>query len=212
MKNVVKIVSKKKDCRIVVIDTKAIAERELAGFTGEQKMKVFLEQTITGCALFAAMNDVHSKISFSFRLAAKISIFCEIKENWFTIEYTDELNDFTGNISTLLCEKSVLSITIGDWNVELHTGTVEVGMDDMSMVLAHFTVQSDQLPCTFIFAEDCFTRGMSMQPLPFAEKESIGKVDQELRYLSSALSHFTWSKVPHLYRGLGHVAWERSLK
>lgn len=211
MKNVLKILSNKKDCRIVIIDTQSIAKRELIHFKGTQTIKKFLEQIITSCALFAAMNDFYSKISFSFRLAHNLSIFCEVKDNLFVMEYKDALNDFSGDMSTLLGENSVLSITTGDWNIGLHTGTVEMNYDDIRMVFAHFTVQSEQLPSSFIFSEKKCTRGVLMQPVPFAEKEAITKIDKELRYLSTAFSHSAWSKVPRLYSDIGTLVWEKIL-
>lgn len=211
MKNVLKILSKKKDCRIVVIDTKMIAKRELVSFKGGQHIKRFLEQIITSCALFAGMNDFYSKTSFSFRLANNLTIFCEVKNGLFSMEYKEALNDFSGELSTLLGENSVLSITTGDWNIGLHTGTVEMNYDDIRMVFAHFTVQSEQLPSSFIFAERECTRGILMQPFPSAEKEDVGKTDTELRYLSSSLSNSEWSKVPNLYNDIGQLIWEKSL-
>lgn len=212
MENVFKLLSKNKDCRLVIIDTEKIAKKELNNFTGDPDIKEMLQQTITSCALFAAINDFYTKISFSFRFTKDISLFCEIKDGQLILDYKEELNTFAGDLSSLITHQSVLSITTGDWNIGLHTGTVEITLEDMSRVLAHFTVQSDQLPSHFIFPENLYTKGILLQPLPFANKNKIENMNQNIQYLSSKFKHSPWSKVPNLFENIGDVIWKKTLR
>lgn len=197
------MLSVNKDFRMVIADTHEISEKELCEFAGTPWIRIFLEQMITNCTLLSAINDFHTKISFSFRLAQGISIFCQIVDSTFSMEYNDKLNQFDGTIADLFDNKSVLSITTGDWKTGLHTGTVEAHMDSIDMLLSHFTVQSEQLPSHFIMAGNNSSRGILMQPLPFADEKIISKSDDELVYLSKEFEQVSWNNAENIY---GHLA------
>lgn len=206
------MLSVNKDFRIVIADTYQIAEKELNDFTGNDCTRKFLEQIITNCTLLSAMNDSNQKISFSLRLSKEISIFCMITNSKFSIEYTNKLNEFNGTVSDLFNDKSLLSITTGDWDIGLHTGTVEAHIDNIDILFAYFTVQSEQLPSHFIMAGDNTTRGVLMQPLPFADEKAISKGDAELLYLSKQLEQTEWQKVISIYNPLANVISESKIE
>lgn len=157
------------------------------------------------------MNDMSQKISFTFRLSQGVSIFCSITNARFSLEYADALHEFDGVVSDLFHPPSVLSITTGDWDTGLHTGTVEARIDDIGMLLSHFTVQSEQLPGHFIMGGQLATRGLLMQPLPFAEDKAMTDSDAELAYLSRAMETTKWDEVPGLYRHLASVVSESKM-
>ncbi len=212
IKNIIKMLSTNKDFRIVIADTYQIAEKELNDFTGNDYIREFLKQIITNCILLSAMNDFNQKISFSLRLSKEISIFCMITNSKFSIEYTGKLSQFDGTIADLFDGKSLLSITTGDWNTGLHTGTVEAHIDNVNILFDYFTVQSEQLPSHFIMAGDNSARGMLMQPLPFADEKVIAKNDAELVYLSKQLEQTEWQKVINIYSHLANVISESSIE
>lgn len=212
IKNIIKMLSTNKNFRIVIADTYQIAEKELNDFTGNDYIREFLKQIITNCTLLSAMNDFNQKISFSLRLSKEISIFCMITNSKFSIEYTGKLSQFDGTIADLFDGKSLLSITTGDWNTGLHTGTVEAHIDNVNILFDYFTVQSEQLPSHFIMAGDNSARGMLMQPLPFADEKAIAKNDAELVYLSKQLEHTEWQKVRSIYSHLANVISESRIE
>lgn len=212
MNNIIKMLSTNKDFRMVIADTHQIAEKELSNFAGRNCIRGFLEQIITNCALLSAMNDFSQKISFVLRLSKGISVFCMITNSKFSIEYTGKLNEFDGSVSDLFDDKSVLSITTGDWETGLHTGTVEAHIDNVDMLFAHFTVQSEQLPSHFIMAGDNTTRGLLMQPLPFADEKIMAKNDVELVYLSKQLEQANWQEVISIYSHLASVVSENKIE
>lgn len=212
MNNIIKMLSVNQDFRMVIADTHKISEKELNNFTGTKCIRKFLEQIITNCTLLSAINDFNTKISFSFRLSQGISIFCQINDSTFSMEYKDKLNQFDGSVTDLFDNKSVLSITTGDWKTGLHTGTVEAHMDSIDMLLSHFTVQSEQLPSHFIMADDNHSRGVLMQPLPFADKKSISKSDDELVYLSKELEQVNWDNAANIYSHIANIIAENKIE
>lgn len=212
MNNIIKMFSKNKEFRIAIADTHQIAERELSDFTGTSYTCRVLKQIITNCTLFAAINNFNSKISFSFRLSKGISIFCRIAELELSIEYNDKFSQFNGTSVDLFDDKSVLSITSGDWETGLYTGTVEANIDDVNMLFSHFTVQSEQLPSHFIMAGDNPSRGIMMQPLPFADEKLISKSDDELIYLSRELEESNWQDAAKIYSHMANVISEIKLE
>lgn len=213
MDNIIKMLSLNKDFRLVVVDTSRIAEKQLFNFTGKMYIRNLLEEVITGCTLLSAINDFSQKISFTFRLANDISIFCMIENQRFSMEYSENLHKFTGTITDLFNNKSVLSITSGDWNTGLHTGTVEAFIDHISMLLSHFSVQSEQLPSHFIIAgNQCSTRGLLMQSLPFADEKEMEKIDAEFVYLRQRLEKEHWNELPKLFSHLANVVSENTIE
>lgn len=212
MKNIIKMLSVNKDFRMVIADTHQIAEKNLNIFTGTDGIRTFLEQIITNCTLLSAINDFNQKISFTLHLSKDITVFCQIANSILSIEYTDGLNEFLGTVSDLFDNKSVLSITTGDWETGLHTGTVEAHIDNVNMLFAHFTVQSEQLPSHFIMGGDNSTRGLLFQPLPFADEKIMAKNDAELLYLSKTLEQANWQEVISIYRHLAIVVSENKLE
>ncbi|MEC0240642.1 Hsp33 family molecular chaperone HslO [Paenibacillus dokdonensis] len=212
MNNIIKMLSANKDFRMVIADTHQISEKALNEFTGTHCIRKFLEQIITNCTLLSAINDFNAKISFSFRLSQGVSIFCQITDSKFSIEYKDKLNEFDGTVADLFDDKSVVSITTGNWETGLHTGTVEAYMDSVVMLFSHFTVQSEQLPSHFIMAGDNSSRGLLMQPLPFADEKLISKSDDELVYLSKELEQMNWSNVANMYSHLANVISENKIE
>lgn len=212
MNNIIKMLSVNKDFRMVIADTHKISEKELCEFTGSPRIQMFLERIITNCTLLSAINDFNAKISFSFRLSQGISIFCQIVDAKFSMEYKDKLNQFDGTVADLFDNKSVLSITTGDWKTGLHTGTVEAHMDSIDMLLSHFTVQSEQLPSHFIMAGNNSSRGILMQPLPFADEKIISKSDDELVYLSKELEHVNWNNAANIYGHLANIISENKIE
>jgi len=205
MNNIMKLLSVNKDFRMVIADTHKISEKELCEFTGTPYIRIFLKKVITNCTLLSAINDFNAKISFSFRFSQGISIFCQIVDSTFSMEYNDKLNQFDGTVADLFDNKSVLSITTGDWKTGLHTGTVEAHMDSIEMLLSHFTVQSEQLPSHFIVAGNNYSRGILMQPLPFADEKLISKSDDELLYLSKELEQTNWNNAANIYSHLADI-------
>ncbi len=151
------------------------------------------------------MDDFNKKISFSLRLTNDISISCMIVDGRFSIEYSDELNTYSENLSHLFDEKALLSITKGDWNTGLYTGTVEAQIDNLDVLFDYFSVQSEQLPSHFILAGNNQSRGLLVQPLPFADQAKMTKIDAELVYLSSQLEAAKWHEVSTLYNHLARV-------
>lgn len=211
MKNIIKMLSANKDYRVVIADTLHIAEKELGNFTGQACIRGFLEQIITNCTLLSAMNDFSQKISFMLRLAKGVTISCMISKSKFNIDYAEKLNEFDGTVSDLFDDKSVLSITTGDWETGLHTGTVEAHIDNVDILFAHFTVQSEQLPSHFIMAGTKTTRGLLFQPLPFADEKLMAQADRELVYLSTALEQTVWQSVLDIYNPLATVISESEI-
>lgn len=212
MNNILKLLSTNKDYRIVIADTAQVARRQLLSFKGRDEIRTLLEQIVTNCTLLAAMNDMNQKISFTFRLSQGVSIFCSITNARFSLEYTtDALHELAGSVAELFHPPSVLSITTGDWMTGLHTGTVEARIDDIGMLLSHFTVQSEQLPGHFIMGAQLATRGLLMQPLPFADDKAMADSAAELVYLSRALETTKWDEVPELYRHLANVVSESKM-
>ena len=205
MNNVIKILSMNKDYRVAIADTKKIAERELAGFTGEISVRDFLAQFITNCVLLSGINDFSDKISVSLRLSEEDSVFCLITEQVLSLEYSETLNLHRKSLSDLFDCKSIMTVTTGDWQTGLHTGTVEAYIDNIDMLFSHFAVQSDQLPSQFIIAKEDMSRGLLFQPLPFADHNSMQKASQELAYLSVKLEQADWADVPTVYAHLGEV-------
>ena len=122
MNNIIKMLSANKDFRMVIADTHQISEKALSEFTGTHCIRKFLEQIITNCTLLSAINDYNAKISFSFRLSQGASIFCQITDSKFSIEYKNELNDFVGTVADLFDNKSVVSITTGNWEQDYTQG------------------------------------------------------------------------------------------
>ena len=205
MNNVIKILSMNKDYRVAIADTKKIAERELAGFTGEITVRDFLAQFITNCVLLSGINDFSSKISVSLRLSEEASAFCLITGQVLSLEYSKTFNLHRKSLSDLFDCKSIMTVTTGDWQTGLHTGTVEAYIDNIDMLFSHFAVQSDQLPSQFIIAKEDMSRGLLFQPLPFADNNSMQKASQELAYLSEKLEQADWADVPTVYAHLGEV-------
>lgn len=212
MNNVIKMLATNKDYRIVIADTCQIAADQLRDFTGSDSIRAWLEQVMTSCTLFAAMTDINRKTSFSFRFAKDISIYCRIANAKLSVEYSEQLHAFTGSLTELLHPRSVLSITSGDWETGLHTGTVEAHIDNISLLLSHFTAQSEQLPTHFILADHCSTRGLAMQPLPFADSQAMAKYNAELVYLTKRLAEADWCEVPGIYTPMASVVSENQLE
>ncbi len=205
MKNIIKMLSKDKEFRIVVADTQKIAEKQLKDFRGNDQVLQLLKHIITNCILFSAMDDFNKKISFSLRLTNDISIFCMIANGEFSIDYSDALNSYNEKLSHLFDEKALLSVTKGDWNTGLFTGTVEARIDNIDMLFAYFSVQSEQLPSNYIVAGTNANRGLIVQPLPFADKTKMAKIDYELNYLSNQLEVIPWHEVGSVYEHLAKV-------
>ena len=205
MNNVIKILSTNKDYRVAIADTKKIAERELAGFTGETAVRDFLAQFITNCALLSGINDFSDKISVSLRLSEKDSVFCLIAEQVLSLEYSKTLNMHRKSLPDLFDCKSIMTVTTGDWQTGLHSGTVEAYIDNIDMLFSYFAVQSDQLPSQFIIAKEDMSRGLLFQPLPFAGHGAMQKASQELAYLSEKLEQTDWADVPTVYAHFGKV-------
>lgn len=109
-------------------------------------------------------------------------------------------------------EKSVVSITTGDWETGLQTGTVEAYIDNVDMLFAHFTVQSEQLPSHFMMAGTTPTRGLLFQPLPFADERVMAKNDNEVVYLSKALENADWKDAAEIYAHLANVISEDKIE
>jgi hypothetical protein len=113
--------------------------------------------------------------------------------------YSDSLNEFNGKVSDLFSEKTSLSITKGDWNTGLHTGSVDAYIDSADMLFSHFTFQSDQLPSNFISLQN---RGVLVQPLPFCDEHNFAVANREVAYLLRALENSDWLNVDFIYRDI----------
>lgn len=159
MNNIIRMLSVKQDFRMAVADTRQIAAKALNAFTGTAGMRSLLQEIITNGVLLSSINDAPPKISSSFRLSQGVSIFCQISDAKFTMEYSAEMNKFDGVAADLFDDKSVLSVTTGNWETGIHTSTVEAHMDSVVMLFSHFTVQSEQLPSHIILGEDNASRG-----------------------------------------------------
>jgi len=121
--NTLKISTNTKECRIVVTDMQSLSETLLARFYGNQTVRHFLEEILTVAVLFGGIHDFYTKISFFYRLNKKNTL-CEIKENNVSLRYPNELNDKNFCLESLLANPGIVSITIGNWSIGLHTGTV----------------------------------------------------------------------------------------
>ncbi len=212
MNNIIKLLSANNDFRIVIADTFAIAEKELSNFTGIASIRNLLEEIITACTLFSAVNDFNAKTSFSLHLANSISIYCKISNLKFQLDFSDELNAFNGPVFELFDSKSLLSITSGDWETGLHTGRIEAHIDSPSNLLAYFTVQSEQIPSHFILTGNNTSRGVLLQPLPFADEKSISDCDRELVFLSKQLEQANWQDVKNIYSHIANVISESRIE
>jgi len=212
MKNIVKLLSSEKDYRIIIADTSQIAKKQLNNFHGTSSIRIFLEKIITNCTLFSAMNDFNTKTSFSFHLSNDISIHCKISSSKFQIDYSNSLNEFNGAVIELFDRNSRLSITTGDWETGLNTGTVEAHMDDPSTLFSYFAAQSEQLPSHFIIAGNNVSRGVMIQPLPFADELQTLIRDNELVYLSHQLEEASWNNVKHTFSHIANVIVETEIE
>lgn len=85
-------------------------------------------------------------------------------------------------------------------------------MDSVVMLFSHFTVQSEQLPSQFIMAGENSSRGLLMQPLPFADEKLISKSAYELVYLSKELEQMNWDNVANMYSHLANVISEKKIE
>lgn len=212
MNNVLRMLSVNKDYRIVIADTARIADKTLSDFRGTGEIRSFLEHIITHCTLLSSVNETPLKISFSFRLSRGVSIFCQITDSSFTMDYCDTLHTFDGTAADLFDNKSVMSITTGNWETGLHTGTVEAHMDNAAMLFSHYTAQSEQLPSYFVMAEDQCTRGLLMQPLPFADERLMAKAANEMTYHAKELGVIQWEQIPHRIAQLAYVISENKIE
>ncbi|WYJ75640.1 hypothetical protein DOK78_000216 [Enterococcus sp. DIV2402] len=175
MMNTLKILTNTKECRIVVTDTQSLSETLLATFYGNQTVRHFLEEILTVAVLFGGIHDFYTKISFLYRLNKK-NILCEIKENNVSLRYPNELNDKDFCLESLLVNPGIVSITIGDWSIGLHTGTVAFEKKRPSEVMTYFSLQSEQLLSEFMVSKEQPTKGILLQGLPFVETRALQKV------------------------------------
>ncbi|MEK3793978.1 Hsp33 family molecular chaperone HslO [Paenibacillus sp. FSL R7-0204] len=212
MNNIIRMLSVNQDFRMAVADTRQIASKALNAFTGTTGMRSLLQEIITNCALLSSINDAPSKISFSFRLSQGVSIFCQISDANCTMEYSAEMNEFDGTAADLFDGKSVVSVTTGNWETGIHTSTVEAHMDSVVMLFSHFTVQSEQLPSHIILAEDNASRGILMQPLPFADNQLMGKAAYELLYQAKEWGQLPWGQIPGRLSCLAKVISENTIE
>ncbi|ETT63326.1 Hsp33 protein [Paenibacillus sp. FSL R7-277] len=212
MNNIIRMLSVNQDFRMAVADTRQIAAKALNTFTGTANMRSLLQEIITNCALFSSINDAPSKISFSFRLSQGVSIFCQITDAKFTMEYSAEIIKFDGTAADLFDFRSVVSITTGNWETGIHTSTVEAHMDSVVMLFSHFTVQSEQLPSHIILGEDNASRGILMQPLPFADNKLMGKAAYEVVHQVKELGQLPWVQIPGKLSYLAKVISENTIE
>lgn len=212
MNNIIRMLSVNQDFRMAVTDTRQIAAKALNSFTGTASMRSLLQEIITNCVLFSSVNNAPPKISFSFRLSQGVSIFCQISDAKFTMEYSAEINKFEGTAADLFDDKSVVSVTTGSWETGIHTSTVEAHMDSIVMLFSHFAVQSEQLPSHIILGEDNASRGILMQPLPFADYKLMGKAAYEVVYHAKELGRLPWGQVPGKLSCLAKVISENTIE
>lgn len=212
MNNTIRMFSNEKDYRMVLVDTKNIANEELKDFTGTDEIRNILTKVITVFALFSGLNEHDKKISLKLNLSNNYYISSIISDKKLHLGYSEELNNFEGAAEELFREKSIMSITSGDWETGLYTGTVEVITNKVEVIFSHFTAQSEQLPSSFKFAEDNYYRGLLVQALPFADENKMGDIIHELHYYNKELENKDWKDVPELYKHLATVISESNLR
>lgn len=88
----------------------------------------------------------------------------------------------------------------------------------MNNIIKMFSANKDfrmVIADTYQIAEkglDNSTRGLLMQPLPFADEKIMAKNDAELVYLSKRLEQANWQEVISIYSHLANVVSENKME
>lgn len=175
--NCLKLLSQEKDFRIVVADTSKINEKLLADFAGTPTMRNFLEELVTVVVLFAAVNDFYTKVSMLFHFGKGKTIFCELKNQEVSLSYPKNgLSMEEWNLN-----QGLLSVTVGDWSIGLHTGTVPITSNKPAEMLTFFSKQSEQLNSHYVISSK--SKGTLLQELPFTEQEAVDELLNRMKDL-----------------------------
>lgn len=208
MFNTIKFLTVQKDCRLVIVDSQELVQRELASFSGNQAARAFLEEAITAAVLFGGIHDFHTKFSFLYRFGKNEKIFCEIKQNNLSLEYSEKMNEEDFELESWLNRPAILSITTGDWQTGLHTGTVAFLNKRPGEALTGFSLQSEQLLSEFLISQEQPTSGILLQGMPFVEKSALADIRQQVLQ-KQELPLANW-----LVAGeeLGRVLWQKKVE
>ena len=194
MENSIKFLSKDKSCRFLILNHQNLNDLISKNNFMSTEIKTFSEQLMVNSILLSAINSHADKISFSFRFSKDYSLFCEINANIFNYSVSDTLITSEISLNEILKKSSFMSITKGDWNTGLHTGTVSVTSTNPNKIISHYANQSEQLK--ILYVSDLFIKGWSIiiQPLPFVENKTLEVLWQNLTYLAKKNRTDNWKE------------------
>lgn len=211
MENTLKLLSHNKDCRIVLTNTTNLSSSKLIRFKGGDSAKKFLNEMITTSILFSGTNDFKTKTSFKFKLNKELTAYCLVEDGTLRLEYSSAFETIKESPDHQFTLQSTLSITIGDFS-GLHTSTVLAQKTTVCGNLNFFTKQSDQLPAEFILSHNNPSIGVVLQPLPFADVDSIRKIRDTLAERIDQLHAANWTNATNSFSDIGKLLWEKKVE
>lgn len=207
MNNVMKLLSQKKDSRIVIVNTEEIFPIELVNKDSER----FLKEMLTCCMLFAALNDFKTKTSFTLRINRELKVYCLIQEGCDTrIEFSHGFERKDIKPKEQFTHKSSLSATVGDFS-GMHTSTILADSPQFSEILNFYSKQSEQLPTKFLMSSTNPFLGAVVQPLPFANIDSINDLSHTIAEKINLASDCSWEKIPVFFKNIGTILWGKKV-
>lgn len=192
MENTIKFLSFDKSCRFSVLNCTQLDQKYALDVFKNESIKKFSKELMMNCILLSAINSHSDKISFSFRFSEQDSIFCEINQNTFDYSLSQNLKETTNEINQLVQENSTLSVTKGDWNTGLHTGTVLVTSHNPKKIVSHYATQSEQLQVFFMTHHQMKNWHLIIQPLPFISKKQQENILTQLSDIMNDNRYQTW--------------------
>lgn len=192
MENTIKFLSLDKSCRFSVLNCTELGQKYALDVFKNESIKKFSKELMMNCILLSAINSHSDKISFSFRFSEQNSIFCEINQNTFDYSLSQNLKETTNEINQLIQANSTLSVTKGDWNTGLHTGTVLVTSLNPKKIMSHYATQSEQLQVFFMTHHQMEDWHLIIQPLPFISKKQQENILTQLSDIMNDNRYQTW--------------------
>ena len=206
MKNVVKLFSHNKDSRVVITHAGGCCSLNLASKESEH----FLKETLTSCILFAGLNDFNTKTSFTLRITRDLSVYCLVQEAQVQLTFSPTFDDKRIKPKEHFTRKSTLSVTIGDFS-GMHTSTISAVASTFSEILNFFSKQSEQLPTRFLIHESNPLLGAVIQPLPFADLDSVNVLSHTVVEQLDAINATSWGNQPDTFGGIGTILWDKQV-
>lgn len=207
MNNVIKLLSQKKDSRIVIVNIEEIFSIQLINKDSER----FLKEMLTSCMLFAALNDFKTKTSFTLRINKELKVYCLIQEGRDTqIEFSHGFESEVINPKEQFTHKSTLSATQGDFS-GMHTSTILADSPQFSEILNFYSKQSEQLPTHFLMSRTNPFLGAVVQPLPFANIDSINDLSHTIAEKINRTSDCSWEEIPVFFKNIGTILWDKKV-